>query len=97
MPKRHHWMLLLLMTSTCSRIWAAPTEGFGSYHPEKLFADSVSSSLYVPLRDGVRLAVRITRPALGGSQPRVAFLSSGSTRSPSRKPRMPRGSPRMQD
>jgi putative CocE/NonD family hydrolase len=66
MPKRHHWMLLLLMASTCPPIWAAQIEGFGTYHPEKMFTGSVSSTLYISMRDGVRLAVRITRPALQG-------------------------------
>jgi hypothetical protein len=61
-------MLLLLMASPCSRVWAAPTAGFGSYHPEKMFTESTRSSLYVPMRDGVRLAVRITRPALAGQE-----------------------------
>ena len=66
MPKRHHWMLLLLMASICPGICTAQVDGFGTYHPEKLFAGAVSSSLYLPMRDGVRLAVRITRPALQG-------------------------------
>jgi predicted acyl esterase len=66
MSKRHHWMLLLLMASICPPIRAAQVDGFGTYHPEKMFTGSVSSSLYITMRDGVRLAVRITRPALEG-------------------------------
>ncbi len=40
--------------------------GFGHYHPAAQFSEQVSSTLYLPMRDGVRLAMRITRPAQGG-------------------------------
>jgi predicted acyl esterase len=66
MSKRHQWMLLLFMASIGPRIWAAPAPGFGSYVPAKTYSESLSSSEYLPMRDGVRLAMRITRPALNG-------------------------------
>lgn len=39
---------------------------FGHYQPPIQYAEHVSSTLYLPMRDGVRLAVRITRPARSG-------------------------------
>src|SRR5690242_3152365 len=36
---------------------------FGAYDPAPQFTEHVSSTLYLPMRDGVRLAMRITRPA----------------------------------
>jgi len=39
---------------------------FGSYEPAPQFTAHVSSTLYLPMRDGVRLAMRITRPAQAG-------------------------------
>jgi putative CocE/NonD family hydrolase len=45
---------------------AAFAAGFGQYKPRPLFAEEQVSSLYVPMRDGVRIAVAIHRPAVGG-------------------------------
>jgi len=39
---------------------------FGAYEPAPQFTEHVSSTLYLPMRDGVRLAMRITRPAQAG-------------------------------
>ena len=39
---------------------------FGQYRPAAAYDGSVSNSLYLPMRDGVKLAVRIDRPARGG-------------------------------
>jgi uncharacterized protein len=39
---------------------------FGAYEPAPQFTEHVSTTLYLPMRDGVRLAMRITRPAQGG-------------------------------
>jgi predicted acyl esterase len=44
----------------------AAHEGFGHYHPPAQFSEQVSSTLYLPMRDGVRLAMRITRPGKDG-------------------------------
>src|SRR5581483_9392979 len=40
--------------------------GFGVYEPAPLYQGRISHSLYLPVRDGVRLAVRISRPAIEG-------------------------------
>jgi uncharacterized protein len=40
--------------------------GFGDYHPARHYHERVSHSFYLPMRDGVRLAVRIDRPAMNG-------------------------------
>jgi uncharacterized protein len=68
MPKRHHWLALWLplMAAVGPSVGAAADAGFGNYHPPRLFSESVSSTRYLPMRDGVRLAVRISRPGLGG-------------------------------
>ncbi len=68
MPKLRHWVLPLLplIAATCPMLRAAPVASFGSYSPARLFSESVSSSMYLPMRDGVRLAVRISRPARDG-------------------------------
>jgi uncharacterized protein len=68
MPKLHHWLapLLPLLAVVCPPVGAAAAANFGNYHPPRLFNESVSSTLYLPMRDGVRLAVRISRPGSGG-------------------------------
>jgi putative CocE/NonD family hydrolase len=45
---------------------AAARDSFGDYHPPAQYTERVTGSLYVPMRDGVRLAVRVSRPASGG-------------------------------
>ena len=39
---------------------------FGHYNPELTYKDRVTQSLYLPMRDGVRLAIRVSRPAVNG-------------------------------
>lgn len=56
---------LALAAASQAHAAAAPAS-FGHYDPPPAFAGSVTSSLYLPMRDGVRLAVSVTRPALGG-------------------------------
>lgn len=43
-----------------------PAPGFGHYETTAGFNGSVTTSLYLPMRDGVRLAVSVTRPAIDG-------------------------------
>ena len=40
--------------------------GFGDYHPVPSYDGAAVSSFYLPMRDGVRIAVRLYRPAKGG-------------------------------
>ncbi len=40
--------------------------GFGDYRPAREYTERVSHSFYLPMRDGVRLAVRVDRPARHG-------------------------------
>lgn len=44
---------------------AAPAS-FAHYRPQAQFAEIATSRIYLPLRDGVRVAVRIDRPAVDG-------------------------------
>src|SRR5580704_8967110 len=44
---------------------AAPA--FGQYRPAAPYSEAVTTSQYLPMRDGVRLAVSVTRPARGGA------------------------------
>ena len=62
---RRGWQLLMAVMSIASQ--AATPNGFGHYQPPRLYSDRLSHSLYVPMRDGVRLAVRISQPALHGA------------------------------
>ena len=43
--------------------------GFGDYHPAETYAAMSVRSFYIPMRDGVRLAVRLYLPAAGGEAP----------------------------
>lgn len=45
---------------------AAPAAAFGAYRPAPQFGGSVTTSIYLPMRDGVRLALSITRPTVDG-------------------------------
>jgi putative CocE/NonD family hydrolase len=45
---------------------SAPAASFGHYDPPAQFSGSVTHSLYLPMRDGVRLAVSVTTPAVDG-------------------------------
>jgi putative CocE/NonD family hydrolase len=53
-------------TAEASAEPAAVSSSFAHYRPVPLYPETVSSSMYLPLRDGVRVAVRIYRPARGG-------------------------------
>jgi len=44
----------------------AVPSGFAHYEPEPAFPETVSTSFYHPLRDGVRVAMRVFRPARDG-------------------------------
>jgi len=46
---------------------AEPAASFGQYHPPALYSEAVTTSRYLLMRDGVRLAVSVTRPARGGA------------------------------
>jgi uncharacterized protein len=46
---------------------AAPVSSFGHYAPAGQYHERVSEELYLPMRDGVRLAVRVDRPAQQGA------------------------------
>jgi predicted acyl esterase len=43
-----------------------PGSSFGQYRPAPRFTERISESLYLPMRDGTRLAVRLDRPAVDG-------------------------------
>ena len=45
---------------------SAAEGAFGAYQPTPLYHERVSHSLYVAVRDGVRLAVRVSQPAVDG-------------------------------
>ena len=51
----------------------AQESGFGHYRPAVLFTEHLSATQYLPMRDGVRLALRITRPARDGKAAAGAF------------------------
>jgi putative CocE/NonD family hydrolase len=45
---------------------AVTASNFGRYQPVKQFGEQVTQTLYLPMRDGVRLAILIARPAHDG-------------------------------
>jgi len=49
-----------------TRPTASPVSSFGRYHPTPLYSETVTHSQYLPMRDGVRLAISITRPSQNG-------------------------------
>ena len=59
-------MLAVLTGGSGLAALAQASGSFGNYHPSRQFTEQLSTSLYLPMRDGVRLAVRITRPARDG-------------------------------
>jgi putative CocE/NonD family hydrolase len=56
-----------LLTPLHSMAQAPAETRFGHYRPAPQFSDTVTSRIYLPLRDGVRVAVRIDRPAVNGT------------------------------
>lgn len=59
--------LLALTAMASGTATAAPTDSsFGHYQPKQDYDGIHSASLYVPMRDGVQLAVRIDRPMKDG-------------------------------
>jgi uncharacterized protein len=44
-----------------------PVPSFGRYQPTPLYSEAVTTSQYLTLRDGVRLAISITRPSQNGN------------------------------
>ncbi len=57
--------LVLITVGSAGTAWAAQG-GFGRYAPAARYAERVTTSFYLPMRDGVRLAMRISRPAVHG-------------------------------
>ena len=57
---------LALIAAPVTAAQPAVQASFGHYLPPAQFEGRVSSSFYLPMRDGTRLAVRVDRPANGG-------------------------------
>jgi uncharacterized protein len=69
MPRRLGQFAALLSAIALSapgHAGAAEAPSFGVYHPTQSYDGIASSSLYLPMRDGVKLALRIERPMQGG-------------------------------
>jgi putative CocE/NonD family hydrolase len=59
-----HPMLIFLLAAGAA---AAPqVSSFGQYQPAPLYSEAVTTSQYLIMRDGVRLAISITRPSKEG-------------------------------
>ena len=57
---------LALLGAVPAMAQAAPVPAdthFGHYRPQPQYAEAATTRIYLPLRDGVRVAVRIDRPA----------------------------------
>lgn len=60
---------LALLGAVPAMAQAAPVPAdthFGHYRPQPQYAEAATTRIYLPLRDGVRVAVRIDRPAVNG-------------------------------
>ena len=57
-------LLLIVMVLGAAPIMAE--SGFGKYLPKAQYDGRVTTSFYLSMRDGVRLAVRVSRPAVNG-------------------------------
>lgn len=66
MPGVHRLASLLLLGVAAVAHGAQSGSSFGDYRPAPQFSEHVSSTFYLPMRDGVRLAVRVTQPARAG-------------------------------
>lgn len=58
-------ILVLALTLLAAPI-AAQAAGFGDYRPAPMAGEAVTTSLYLPMRDGVRIAVSLHRPSKDG-------------------------------
>ena len=57
---------LVIASGAHAQTAAPPGTAFGHYEPAVQFDGGLTTSFYLPMRDGVRLAVSVTRPASGG-------------------------------
>ena len=51
---------------TCSCLLAEEAAEFGHYNPPQAYEETATSSRFIMMRDGVRLAISVTRPARDG-------------------------------
>lgn len=56
---------LAALAGAVSSAQAQPA-AFGTYNPAPAFSESVTTSFYLPMRDGVRIAMQVSRPARNG-------------------------------
>jgi predicted acyl esterase len=66
MFNRIYIFLLLVFLSGAGVAMGEPASSFGQYQPEPLYSEAVTTSQYLTMRDGVRLASSITRPSQNG-------------------------------
>ncbi len=59
-------MLIVALCMAAPAVAQDVTASFGHYTPAQKYNSSVTTNLYLPMRDGVRLAVSVTRPAIDG-------------------------------
>lgn len=58
--------MAVMLAPVASASAQGPSPEFGAYRPAPEYSETHSSSLYVPMADGVRIAMRIDRPARNG-------------------------------
>lgn len=58
---------VLITTAVVPAHRDAPASSLGDHRPPSAFTEHVTESFYLPMRDGTRLAVRLDRPAVGGT------------------------------
>jgi putative CocE/NonD family hydrolase len=60
------WLSPLVLLLAHGAGAASHPTGFANYHPAPLYTDRVSDTFFLSMRDGVRLAVRLSRPSRDG-------------------------------
>ncbi len=81
MVMRVVWLVLALALSSSApaqlsavRLTPAKVQSsFGHYQPPKQYSEQLSSTFYLPVRDGTKLAITVTRPAQGGKAVEARF------------------------
>jgi putative CocE/NonD family hydrolase len=67
MPRLPRLLAVAALLAGAAPVPAQPTPSdFGHYHPADRYPGIATSSFYLPMRDGTRLAVQVSRPAEGG-------------------------------
>lgn len=66
MSRARKFVSHLVMTVVALCVGSVSAAGFNEYRPQEAYSESITSSQYITMRDGVKIAVQIVRPAKAG-------------------------------